>query len=72
VSGIGESYICDCCGGTFVKTRSDEEALAEARSEWKPGGEGDVSNPEDNAVICDDCFRELMEWAKVNAPEALR
>ena len=66
MSGIGESYTCGRCGGTFEKTWSDEEALAEAESLWTPETMAD-----EQAVICDDCFREFMEWAKVNAPEAL-
>ena len=63
----GESYTCDRCGGTFEKVRSDEEAMTEARSLWTPETMAD-----EQAVICDDCFREFMEWAKVNVPEALR
>jgi hypothetical protein len=71
VSGAGEPYTCAHCGGRFEKTISDEEALAEARATWKPGGDGDV-DANDTAVICDDCYRLLMEWAAVNTPEALR
>ena len=67
MSGTGESYICACCGGTFGKTRSDEEAMAEAQSVWTPQATADPQ-----AVVCDSCFREFMEWVKVNVPEALR
>ena len=67
MSGIGEPYTCACCGSTFTKVRSDEEAMAEAGSLWTPET---MADPQ--AVICDPCFREFMEWAKVNAPEALR
>lgn len=67
MSGIGESYTCERCGGTFEKVRSDEEALDEARSLWTPETMAD-----EQAVICDPCFREFMEWAQVAVPEALR
>jgi len=67
VSGEGESYTCARCGGTFEKVRSDEEAMAEARSLWTPET---MADPQ--AVICDPCFREFIAWAKVNIPEALQ
>lgn len=67
MSGIGEPYICDRCGGRFKKVRSDEEAVAEANSLWAPETLAD-----EQAVVCDSCFREFMAWAKVNATEALR
>ena len=71
MSGIGEPYTCERCGGAFEKTRSDEEAIAEARSLWKPGTDADIDR-EEQAIICDPCFREFMEWAKVTIPEVLR
>jgi hypothetical protein len=46
---------------------SDEEADAEAESLWTPET---MAHPQ--AIVCDDCFREFMEWARVNVPEALR
>jgi hypothetical protein len=67
VSGIGEPYTCAHCGGEFEKSRSDEEAMAEADSLWTPET---MTDPQ--AVICDDCFREFIAWAKVNVPDALR
>ena len=67
MSGIGESYTCERCGGTFEKVRSDEEAVAEAVSLWAPETLAD-----EQAAVCDGCFREFMAWAEVNAPEALR
>lgn len=67
MTGIGESYTCERCGGTFEKIRSDEEAMAEARSLWTPETMAD-----EQCVICDDCFGEFMEWAKVKIPGALR
>lgn len=61
------TYTCARCGGSFEKTRSDEEAMAEARQLWTPET---MAHPQ--ALICDDCFQEFIAWAKVNAPEALR
>ena len=47
--------------------RSDEEAITEAESLWTPET---MAHPQ--AIICDDCFGEFMEWARANVPEALR
>ena len=71
MSGVGQPYVCGNCGGTFEKTCSDEEALAEARSTWKPGSDGDIDQGE-QVTVCDDCWRQIMEWAKSCAPETLR
>ena len=62
-----ETFTCARCGRTFEKARSDEEAAAEARSLWTPETMAD-----DQAVICDPCFREFMAWAEANAPDLLR
>lgn len=69
MSGVGEPYTCGRCGGSFTKTWSDEEAMDEARSLFPAER---IEREEDQAVVCDPCFREIMEWAKVNAPELLR
>jgi hypothetical protein len=67
MSGIGEPYECAVCHGTFTKTRSDEEALAEMRETWQP-----ASGDDDPGVVCDDCFTLVMAWAQLDAPEVLR
>jgi hypothetical protein len=64
---MSESFTCARCGDTFRKTRSDEEATAEAESLWTPET---MADPQ--VLICDPCFREFIAWAKVNVPEALR
>jgi hypothetical protein len=64
VSGTGESYECTLCHETFVKTISDEEAMAEMEALWV-----ETSDPK---VICDDCFQRVMAWAEQDAPEILR
>ena len=65
MSGIGQSYTCEVCGGTFEKGWSDEEAWAEAKSLYPPEDLKEVG------LTCDDCFRKVMDWVKVNAPELL-
>lgn len=67
MDAMSETFTCEQCGGTFPKIRSDEEAMAEARSLWTPEA---MADPQ--AVICDDCFQEFIAWARVNVPEALR
>ena len=66
MSGIGEPFTCGRCRGTFGKGRSDEEALAEARSTWTP--EAAAGEP---VILCDPCYQEFMEWARVNIQEDL-
>ncbi len=48
-----DHYTCEQCGGTFAKTWSDEEAMAEAVTNF-----GDELGP-DPAIVCDACFKEL-------------
>lgn len=67
MSGTGESYECAVCHGVFLKTRSDEEALAEMRETWQP-----TSDDDDLGTVCDDCFQQVMAWAQTQAPEVLR
>ncbi len=49
-----DTYQCAACDGVFDKCWSDDEAAAE-RDENFPGLE-----PEDQAVVCDDCYRKMM------------
>lgn len=67
MSGTWDLYTCERCGGEFIKIISDEEARADAESLWTPET---MADPQ--AVICDDCFREFIAWARVNVPGALR
>jgi hypothetical protein len=67
MSGEGEEYRCASCGGVFVKTRSDEEALAEMAADVKPHpGDDDV------ATICDDCWQHIMGRIAREAPWLLQ
>lgn len=47
-------FKCDECGGVFEKGWSDEEAYAEQENNF-----GDMPN-EQMAIVCDDCFKEIM------------
>ena len=65
MSGIGEPYTCENCGGTFKKGWSDEEAMAEPEALFPP------QDLEETGIVCDDCFHMIMAWAAVNMPEHL-
>ena len=65
VSGTGESYTCENCGGTFTKGWSDEQAQAESESLYP------AQDLEETGIVCDNCFRKIMAWAQVNMPEHL-
>ena len=67
MTAAGETFECARCGGTFLKSRSDEEAIAEMRETWQPH-DGD----DDPAVVCDPCFRHILGRARREAPEVLR
>jgi hypothetical protein len=67
LSGEGESFTCANCKKACVKGRSDEDAAAEAISLFP----ADHLLAEKPGIVCDPCFKMIMEWAKVNAPELL-
>lgn len=60
-------FTCACCGGQFVKQRSDAEAMDEALDMYPAA---DLAEGID--VVCDDCFNKMTAWARTNAPELLR
>jgi hypothetical protein len=49
------SYTCGECGGTYEKTRSDEEALAETATLFA----GEYASEDDLAMVCDDCWNAM-------------
>lgn len=67
MTGVGESYECSVCHGTFTKGRSDEEAHAEQASLWEP-----IPGDEEPGIVCDGCFRDVVAWAEAEVPEAFR
>lgn len=54
-------YRCDQCGEIFDKGRTDEEAHAEAVQTFGAALDPPGDPP---AVVCDDCYDEIMAWAK--------
>ena len=56
-----ETFVCDNCGGTFPKEWSDEEAEKESQKIF-----GKIE-PEEQATVCDDCFKEIVaDYSKMN------
>jgi hypothetical protein len=51
---VADTFTCECCGKTYEKVWSDEEAWAEARQLHSP------AELEATVVVCDDCFQEIM------------
>jgi len=49
------TYTCAGCHGDFEKTRTEEECLEEVREVF-----GREMNPDDDVLVCDDCFQEIM------------
>lgn len=47
---MGDTFICDNCGGEFP-SGDEDKALAEMRRDF-----GDLP-PEERAVICDECYK---------------
>lgn len=58
MSGIPTEFTCSLCGGSFTVAWTDEQARAEAAENF-PGVSVDQM-----AVVCDVCFREVMDWAR--------
>lgn len=54
------TFTCAKCGKTVPKSRSDEDALAEARANFGDAAFGDP--------ICGECFKEFRVWMAENYP----
>jgi len=50
-------YTCEYCGGTFQRTWTDEESLAQTKADF-----GIHVRPDDAAIICDDCYKAITAW----------
>jgi len=57
---MSDTYTCAACDGVFSFDWTEEEALAEKEKNW-----GDMPI-EDMAIVCDDCYREMMGLAPVD------
>lgn len=56
---MSDDYTCDLCGGTFHNTRSEDEANAEAFENF---GIRNANRDPEMAVLCDDCYRQVLDW----------
>ena len=52
-------YTCSLCKETFEKGWTDSEAIAEYVATFTEEEREDVTE-----VVCDDCYKKIMEWAK--------
>jgi hypothetical protein len=55
---VADEYTCSYCGGTFQRVTegwSDEQALAEYDERFP------AFTYEDRAIVCHDCYLELMD-----------
>jgi hypothetical protein len=50
-----EDFLCECCGETFEKGCTDEEALDQSRETF-----GEFP-PEELAIVCEDCYLKFMQ-----------
>lgn len=50
------TFTCENCGGVF-EDNDDETAAREANELWTP-----AENASALAIVCDDCFRAIMQW----------
>lgn len=57
------TFVCAQCGGTFDKTQSDADALAEAARIFTPQ---EMAAPQ--AAVCDDCWRMIVPGGKPIRP----
>ena len=53
---IGNEYVCACCGETFTKTWTDDEAMEEFKKNFPEHVDDKL------AIICDDCYKAMREW----------
>jgi hypothetical protein len=56
---VGKPFTCANCGETFDEGRSEEAANAEALEQF---GVADASRDPTMAVVCHDCYLEIMVW----------
>lgn len=55
---VGDKYECENCHRVFTRIISDEEALAVECEFFS------VEALKDAVIVCDDCYNEIMDWAR--------
>jgi DNA-directed RNA polymerase subunit RPC12/RpoP len=53
-------YKCACCGGIFQHGWTEEEA----KEEYKKNFGKEVTTMQDKEIVCDDCYKKLMNEMK--------
>lgn len=48
-------YRCECCGGVFEATLTDEQVRNEAVANFGP----EVMLPGEGVLVCDDCYKKM-------------
>lgn len=56
---IGDPYVCAVCGGQYLRTRSDADAIASEQETWEP-----IPGEQERAIVCDDCYQRILEWGR--------
>lgn len=54
------TFECGNCHGVFLKGQTDEEA----RAEYEMAMPQAAQRGDEEDVVCDDCYRQIMAWAK--------
>lgn len=60
-----KEYVCDQCKRRLVSHTPEAEVDEEARTLWGAVPEGD-----DRATLCDDCFKEFIQYLATRQGEA--
>lgn len=50
------TFKCSMCGETFQSGWTDEEALAEMRTQW-----GELK-PDERQIVCSECHEKILKW----------
>lgn len=54
------TFTCAHCRGVYAKGQSDEEARAEYEATMPQA----VERGDEEATVCDDCYRAILRWAE--------
>lgn len=57
----GDEFTCEMCRGQFTANRDHREAMVEAEILY-----GHELAPADAGIICDDCYKQFLDWFERN------